>query len=230
MEQSLKSEFVCEHCQRKFQRETSLTVHVCEPKRRLQEKNERGVQVGFQAFLKFYETYQGSAKLKTFDDFIASPYYRAFVKFGRHVVSINAIAPERFIEWLLKNNKKIDQWCRDSYYGSYLEFYLQTEPVDDALARSIEYGIRWGQEHTMQPQDVLRYGNHNRIVYAITTGRISPWAIYNSESGRKFLDDLDQHQLLTVWNFINPDIWKKKFSDYVADSEYAQEMLKNAGW
>ena len=55
-------------------------MHVCEPKRRYQERDEVGVQIGLQSYMRFYEITQGSAKLKTFDDFAESPYYRAFVK------------------------------------------------------------------------------------------------------------------------------------------------------
>jgi hypothetical protein len=58
--------------------------------------------------MKFYELTQGSARLKTFENFATSPYYRAFVKFGRYCVDTRAINPTRFVEWLLKNNKKID--------------------------------------------------------------------------------------------------------------------------
>jgi len=94
--------YQCQYCKKDFQRESSLAVHLCEAKRRRQEQNERGVQLGLQAYLRFYETTQGSAKLKTFDDFAESPYYRAFVKFGRYCVNIRAINPARFIDWVLK--------------------------------------------------------------------------------------------------------------------------------
>ena len=81
--------YTCKYCEREFKRESSLAVHICEQKKRYQEKDERGVQIGYQAYIKFFEYTQGSAKLKTFDDFAASPYYRAFVKFGRYCVSIS---------------------------------------------------------------------------------------------------------------------------------------------
>ena len=72
-------------------KEGSLAVHSCEPRRRRMEKDEAGVRLGFQAYIKFYELTQGSAKLKTFDDFADSPYYKAFVKFGRYCVDVRAI-------------------------------------------------------------------------------------------------------------------------------------------
>lgn len=222
--------YKCKYCEREFQRETTLAVHVCEPKRRYQEEKEVGVQLGLQSYLRFYEITQGSAKLKTFDDFARSPYYRAFVKFGRHCVAIRAINVNQFIEWLLKNNKKIDHWCRDSMYSEYLMQYIRLESVTDALARAMEFGISWSEETNNPAQDCLRYGNTNTITYAISVGRISPWVIYNCESGQKFLDEINQEQVAIVWPYIDADFWQRKFRDFPADQEYARDILKKAGW
>ena len=222
--------FQCQYCKKDFQRETSLAVHLCEAKRRRQEQNERGVQLGLQAYLRFYETTQGSAKLKTFDDFAESPYYRAFVKFGRYCVNIRAINPARFIDWVLKQNKKIDHWCRDSIYTEYLLDYLKVEAVSDALARAIEFSIEWGEQKQSPPHDCLRYGNSNAMCAAVAAGRISPWVIFNCDSGQKFLSELNAEQVAMIWPYIDADIWQRKFKDYPADQEWAREMLNQAGW
>jgi hypothetical protein len=134
------------------------------------------------------------------------------------------------IDWLLKNNKKIDQWCSDKIYTEYLLYYLQTEAVGDALARAIEHSITWAEKNTAQPQDCLRYGNTNAICYAITAGRISPWVIYNSESGQGFLASLSSDQVAMIWQYINSDIWSKRFAEHPEDQAYAQEILTRAGW
>jgi hypothetical protein len=220
----------CRYCHKSFAKETSLAVHMCEPKRRFQEQNEAGVRMGFNAYLKFYEITQGSAKLKTFEDFATSPYYRAFVKFGRYCVDTRAVNPARFIEWLLKNNKKIDHWARDTVYTEYLVGYLPIENVNDALARAMEYGIAWSEESGHPAEDCLRYGNANRAVHAVTAGRISPWIVYNCDSGQKFLSELDATQIAMIWPYIDSETWMKKFSDYVADQEYVREILHKAGW
>jgi hypothetical protein len=220
----------CRYCHKSFAKETSIAVHMCEPKRRFQEQNEAGVRMGFNAYLKFYEITQGSAKLKTFEDFATSPYYRAFVKFGRYCVDTRAVNPSRFIEWLLKNNKKIDHWARDIVYTEYLIGYLPVENVNDALARAMEYGIAWSEESGHPAEDCLRYGNANRAVHAVTTGRISPWIVYNCDSGQKFLSELDATQIAMTWPYIDSEVWMKKFADYMADQEYVREMLQKAGW
>lgn len=205
-------------------------MHLCEPKRRHQERDEVGVQIGLQSYLRFYEITQGSAKLKTFGDFAKSPYYRAFVKYGRYCVAVRAISVPRFTEWLLKNNKKIDHWCRDSVYTEYIGWYIQQEAVADALSRALEESIAWSEETGNPDRDYLRYGNPNRICYAISNGRVSPWALYNCDSGMEFLSNLNQEQVAMTWSMINSDFWQKKFRDYPADTEYARTMLGKAGW
>lgn len=220
----------CEFCQREFQRETSIAVHMCEQKRRRFERDEPGVRIGFQAYLRFYETQQGTARLKTHDDFCESAYYRAFVKFGRYCVATQVINPSRFMDWLLKNQKKIDNWCSDNLYTEYLQWYLPAEAVDDALARAMEYSMTWSETNGHPANHCLRYGNTNKICYEITTGRISPWVIYNSESGQKFLSECSSEQLAMIWPYINSDVWQKKFHDYTADQAYVTDILKKAGW
>jgi hypothetical protein len=223
--------YTCQYCKKSFTRENTLAVHVCEPKKRRQEQNETGVRLGFQAYLKFYALTQGSAKTKTFEDFAESSYYRAFVKFGWHCVSIRAINPERFTEWVLKQNKKLDYWCKDSVYTEFLDSYLRVEAVGDALTRAIEHSIDWEKTHQAPAHNYLRHGNPNTIVYSITTGRISPWVLYNCDSGIEFLEkDLNSEQMQMIFPIIDPDFWNKKFQDYLADQEYAKEILKKAGW
>lgn len=222
--------FVCEYCKKSFVRESSIEVHMCEPKRRRLNKDEPGVRIGFLAYIKFYEQAQGSAKLKTYDDFCESSYYLAFVKFGRYCVNVKVINPSQFMNWLLKNQKKIDRWCSDNLYTEYLIWYLAIEAVDDALARAIEYSIDWSEKTGHPSHDCVRYGNINSICYAVTTGRISPWVIYNSDSGREFLNSASSEQIAMIWPYINSDVWHKKFTDYMADQEYAKDILAKAGW
>lgn len=222
--------FTCKYCEKSFKREQTLSVHVCEKKKRHQSKDEAGIRLGFAAYLRFYEVTQGSAKLKTFDDFADSPYYRAFAKFGQYCVSIRAINTQQFTEWLLKKNKKLDYWCSDKLYTEYLQDYLRLEAVEDALTRAVKYSVEWSEKNGAPSNDVLRYGNTNTLVYAIVTGKISPWVLFNCDSGQELLAKLDNTQVATIWPYIDADFWHNKFKTYLADQEYAKDILKKAGW
>lgn len=222
--------FECGFCQRSFQRETSLAVHMCEPKRRYQERDERGVQLGLQAFLRFYETLQGSSRLKTWHDFAGSSYYRAFVKWGRYCVDTRAIMPERFLDWLLKHNQKIDRWASDAVYTEYLTQYLPLESVKDALDRAESWSLDWAERTGSPGRDCLRYGNANAISHAITAGRVSAWVLYNCDSGRDFLANLDPDNMQAVWPYIDSDVWARRFQEYPADQAWAEATLAQWGW
>jgi hypothetical protein len=220
----------CKYCNKSFAKESTLAVHLCEQKKRHNEQSERGVQVGFQAYIRFYEYTQGSSKSKTFTDFAKSPYYKAFSKFGRYCVNTRVINPARFTEWVVGKNKKLDYWASDALYTEYLVEYLRVENVTDALARAVEFGMDWSEKTTHPPQDCLRYGNTNAMVYAVTTGRVSAWVIYNCESGQKFLSELTSEQIAIVWPYIDTDYWQKRFKERVEDQEFARDILQKAGW
>lgn len=229
-EQQTKTSYTCRFCQRSFGRESTLSVHMCEPKRRHNQQNDTGVQIGFRAYLRFYETTQGSARLKTYEDFSTSNFYRAFVKFGQYCQRIRAVNIPRFIDWLLKNNKKIDHWCRDNVYDQYLIEQVKHEHVNDALSRAIEQSISWEEETKYLSRNYLRHAGIGAVCYAIASGRVTGWVLYNCESGIEFLSKLNEEQIAMTWDYIDADFWTKKFHDYPADAEYAKEILKQAGW
>lgn len=224
--------YKCKYCNKDFRKESTLVAHQCEPKRRWQQEKETGVQWGLRAYLRFYEITQGSAKLKSYADFVTSPYYTAFVKYGRHQVAIRNVNFTSFTDWLLKNNKKLDYWCKDSLYDEWLHEYLKKEHVQDALERALKEMQEYADTHPELKNgftDYFRYGNNNRICHHICTGRISPWVVFNCSSGVAFLEGLDQGQLALVMPWIDPDTWQKKFHDYAADAEWVKYVLKEAG-
>jgi hypothetical protein len=231
MTSQLKPSYKCRYCDKEFRKESSLAVHLCEQKRRWQEEKETGVQFGLQAYLRFYELTQGSAKMKSYADFVASPYYRAFVKFGRHIVGIRAVNPRMFIDWVIKENKKLDHWTHEKVYLEYLRNYMRKEAVQDALERALKEMQDYADEHQEFKNgfnDYFRFGNPNRICYHISTGRISPWIVYNCDSGVEFLSNLSEEQIGIVMPWIDPEYWQRKFKDYVADTEWIKEILKEA--
>lgn len=225
---TLNPVYKCQYCEKEFRRESTLAAHLCENKRRYQQKNERGVQLGLQAYLRFYELTQGSAQFKTYDDFAGSPYYGAFVKFGRYCVNIKCVNFVAFTDWLLKNNKKLDHWARDSLYTEWLLSYIKKESVQDALERSLLTMQEWADENTSQFNHYFLYANANKVCYHISTGRVSPWVIYNSGTGVAWLEKLNEEQIGMIIEWIDPDYWARKFQDYLADTEWIKTVLQDS--
>lgn len=225
-----KPKFGCDFCGRIFVRESTIATHLCEYKQRWVNKDLQGNRIGFQAWLQFYKKNSSTKKKRTYEEFIKSAYYTAFVKFGTYCADANVLNVGRFVDWLLKNQVKIDTWNTDKNYTKFLVEYLREEDPLDAIARSIETTQKLAEVETIQTKDVLRYANRNRICYAITTGKISPWMLYQSESGTKMLDELDQTQVKMVIDYINPELWAIKFKRQSDKVREVKELLNAAGY
>jgi len=220
----------CEFCKRSFIKETTLLKHICEYKHRWLERDKHGNRMGFQSWLQFYTRHSTSKKPRLYEDFIKSAYYTAFAKFGSYCVEVNVLNVPRYVDYLLKENIKIDTWATDTNYNKFLIEYLSMEDPLDAVHRSAETCLEMSTIQSIEPNDVLRYGNRNKILYAITTGKISPWVLYQSESGVKLLDELSPDQLKIVYDYINPVKWAMKFAKDAEKVNEVKNLLKELRW
>jgi hypothetical protein len=220
----------CDFCNREFLRESTMSKHLCENKQRWMNKDMQGNRIGFQAWLQFYKKNTSTKKNKTYEEFISSAYYTAFVKFGTHCANINAINISRYVDWLLKNNIKIDTWASDSVYTKYLIEYLRIEDPLDAIARSVQTTMDLAEKEGIVPKDYLCYGNTNKVCHSITNGKISPWMLYQSDSGVKFLDSLNESQVKMVIDYINPELRKIKLNREPENVKQVKELLNAGGY
>ena len=222
------TKFNCTYCDKAFSRERTLHVHMCEPKRRHLQKNEKWVQNAFIVFQRFYEVNQKNAKTRTYDDFCSSPYYNAFVKFGRFMMHINPLYPDKFIDYIVLSRIKLDHWSREDLYETYLVETLKVEPVEAALQRSITTMMDWADSQHVQWSDYFRLINTNRAVQHIQSGKLSPWLVLGCSAGKKMLQSFTDEQLQMTQKFINPEYWSSKFKSYPADLLFVQETAKGA--
>jgi hypothetical protein len=218
----------CEYCKKSFAKESTLFVHICEQKRRHLSKNEKHVQTGFLAYQKFYEINQKTASKKTFEEFSTSPYYTAFVKFGSFVINTAPIYPEMFLEYVIKSGVKLDHWCRDNMYESYILEMIKKEPADGAIQRSIKTMMDWAENNNAGWEHYFAYVNLNRVTHDVKEGLISPWMILNTKEGKIVLKKMNDEQLEIIGLIIDPAFWKKKFVTYPADTELVKEIIKEA--
>ena len=131
---------------------------------------------------------------------------------------------------MLKNQIRIDNWISDKNYTRFIVEYLRQEDPLDAIARSMETLIEISKDEQIESKDAFRYGAPNRLCYEVTTGRVSPWSVYQSDSGAEFLSKLDSIQQQMVLEYIDPEKWAIKFNRDVEVVTEVKELLKQAGY
>lgn len=225
---SMELNYKCEYCGKLFAKEKTLYVHICEQKRRHLSKDEKHVQMGLMTFQRFYELTQKAKNKKTFEEFASSPYYTAFVKFGSFMVNTAPIYPERFIDYVIKSGVKLDHWCRDELYDSYISELIKIEPADGAIQRTIQTMMNWADKNSSQWEHYFAYVNLNRATHDIKEGLISPWVLLNTKSGKEMLQRMNDEQLEIIGAIIDPQFWIKKFKTLPADHELVKDVIKEA--
>lgn len=220
--------YKCEYCAKLFAKEKTLIVHICEQKRRHLSKTEKHVQAGLMTYQRFYDITQKGKIQKTFDDFASSPYYTAFVKFGSFISNTNPIDPERFIDFVIKSGVKLDHWCREELYDTYVIDLIKKEPADGAIQRSIKTMMNWADKNNAEWEHYFAYVNLNRATHDIREGLVSPWLVLNTKSGKEMLTRMNDEQLSIISDIIDPQFWKRKFKDLPADIELVKDIVREA--
>ena len=221
--------YTCDYCDKGFMQEKTLFVHVCEQKRRALAQTEKHVVLGFDTFQRFYKQAQPNSKQeKTYEDFCKSSYYNAFVKFGSFVSNVNPLYPEKFIDYVVRSGVKLDHWCRDELYEQYVFDLIRRESVETALQRSIQTMMTWADDHSAQWNHYFLYVSLSRACYDIKDGKISPWVILNSNSGKAMLQKFSDEQLAHVQKIIDPPFWVSKFKKLPADATFVKEVVKES--
>lgn len=223
---SSEKQYVCEYCNTGFTKEKTLISHLCESKRRHLQKNEKRVQLGFYAFQRFYKISAGAKTDKTYEEFAKSSFYNAFVKFGSYLNNVKPLYTEKYVDWIIKSNIKIDNWCKDENYEKYVIELILKEDALTALERSVKTMEEWAVENKSVWNHYFKYVSPNRAVWHIKDGKISPWLVLNSDSGKEMLSKFSDEQLNMIYHVLDPKHWSIKFKRHTTDIELIKEIVK----
>lgn len=225
----MEQAFECKYCGTKFHREKTLSTHMCVKKRRHMEIETAGSRFGFRTFQKFYELTTKSKKPKTQQEFIDSPYYTDFAKFGNHLCNLKPIYPEQYIEFVIMGGVKLKDWTKDAIYDLFVIDMIKKEPPTSATERTITEIMEWSEKNGTPFNLFFSTITANEGAYLIKTGRISPWVLYLCESGEKLMNRFSEDHSNMIGEVIDPGYWMKVFKKSNDDVEYIKALLEQAG-
>lgn len=206
----------------------TLSTHVCVKKQRFMDIETAGSRFGLRAFQRFYELTTQCKKVKSVEDFINSPYYIDFAKFGNHLALLKPIYIEKYIDFVISNGIKLKDWSKDFVYETYVIDLIKKEPAVSATERTIIEIMDWSSKNNVQFEDFFRDVPANEAAYLIKTGRISPWVLYLANKGDDLLSRFNEDHSKIIGDIIDPGGWMKKFKKSGDDVEYIRELLEQA--
>ena len=215
----------CEYCGKTFKLERTISTHMCEHKRRYFARDEQHVKLGLKFFNDWYRQAMGTKKNKTYDEFSKSQYYTAFIRFGLYVLESRVLYPEKYIEWLIVNKTRLNDWSKDSVYNKYLAEQSKKETPERALERFVLHAQDWSETTGHQWNLYWNEVSMNRMVYDIKMGKISPWVFLSYPPAKERLEDIPHDLLIEVADTIDLQYWQRKIAVNKPTVDWIQEIM-----
>lgn len=220
--------YVCEFCKAKYKRERTLINHLCEKKRRYMSRNETHSRIAFHAWVRWHEMTNTRIKKNTnlFVEFMNSNLYLAFAKFGRHVIATNIINTEGFIDFVIKNSIKLDDWCKNSVYEAYVRYNCRKEDIYTVLERQVKLMDEWSNETDNNWADFFQEINTNVALNMIRNGKLSPWILLNAVNKDALLNRMSDEQILLIDEYIDYQWWIYHMARNKKETRILTDLLK----
>ena len=202
---------------------------MCVKKKRHMDIETTGSRLGFRTFQRFYELTTRPKTPKTQQEFIDSPYYTEFAKFGNHLANLKPIYTEKYIEFVILGGVKLKDWTKDEIYDLFVVDVIKKEPPTSATERTITEIVEWSTKNNTAFDKFFSDVSPNEGAYLIKTGRLSPWVLYLCASGEDLMKRFSADHSKMIGDVIDPGYWMQRFKKSAEDVEYIKTLLEQAG-
>jgi hypothetical protein len=225
----MEQNYTCKFCAKSFHKESTLLTHMCVKKQRHMDLSSAGSRLGFRAFQRFFEINTHSKRTKTTTEFIESPYYIGFVKFGNYVAMLKPVYLEQFIDFVIRNGVELRDWTDEHTYKVYIIDLIKKEPPVSATERTIIHIMEWCDENKIEFGEFFKIVTANEGAYLISTGKISPWVLYLCGGGGELMDKFSADHSKMISDIIDPGYWMNRFKRDSNDVDFIRDLLEQSG-
>ena len=130
-----------------------------------------------------------------------------------------------YVDFLITYSIPITKWTSDEVYNTYIKTQNKKEHSERAVEKTLNSMSTWSSKSGKSWKDYFLCEDKYKILQSIKIGKISPWVIYNSRSGKAFMQTLDTTDLNQIFDFIDPNYWSLKFSRHQKEQIAIEETL-----
>lgn len=225
----MADKFQCHFCKKEFTRERTLEIHLCEPKRRWMNKDDKTVRIALASWLHWCKKsglYMNKKTALSYDDFMRSTAYIAFVQFGNFVDQNNISNYLAYIDFMIKHNYKMPSWTKDSTYEYFIKMNTRQETVEEAIQRTIKFMDKWSSDNDEEWTDFFTKITNQQALDWLRTGRISPWIFFTSEKAQNKLGEMTDEQIMLLDKYLDVKWWQQNLRRKPKDKQFVDQIVK----
>jgi hypothetical protein len=217
----------CDFCNKRYPLDYLQRKHRCERMKRFHRRDEEIERLAYKVYTEFQKVnFNRPVDAMTF---VKDRYYNDFIKFSKYIRDINSISDSEYIDYVIRKRLPVTTWWQDTTYEKFVTEVILKETPYRALERTLVMCSKWGIQYDDQWQNTFRNISTGLAVQWITSGRLSPWVIFNCESGRNLLGRLSDEQLALVGPRLSVGLWRGKFERHPEEINDIQQLLREEG-
>ncbi len=208
---SNKVTHTCKYCHRVYVRENAFLAHKCD---RMKKEEELKTPDG-QAAWNYYRTWMKHKNRvpPTSPAFLASKYFKTFVKFVKFTKQIKLPMPEKFIWWSIIKDYPPNMWLDDEVYTQYLDFLDTTYDPLDQVSNSINTLLDYADNKQIDVSDIFEAINPNELIQLIRIRQVSPWLLLFSKKFKSmWTTRMSNEQQIIMETIIRPEYWGERLN------------------
>ncbi len=216
--------YECRFCNKLFKKEHAFIKHYCNARKKHDELSTIEGQIGF--FL--YERWIHIRHLRNVDhdDFKASRFFNAFIKFAKFYRKIKGLPDiDQFLRLMISKNIQPSNWVTDKVLSYYLDFIDKT-PAIEKITRTSQYIIKLADAYDCDTADIFDHVEFNIIIDFIKLQKLSPWILLNSKKFIMWIRYLDDEQQLIIDGVVDSYLWRQTFDKDKSSVTLAKKFVK----
>lgn len=205
--------YKCTFCDREFVRKTWYEKHMCDKKKRFLDRNNIAVIRAHRLF----NHWQRRCRLlrrgaeKSMDEFLRSPFYKAFVRLSEFTSSEYVVSGFKYIDWLVDNKIPEARWCNPRDLDEYREYVRESEEPEEQAEITCKNIRVWCADNGIDMPEFFATVTPSQAMNMVRENKLSPWVLLGYQPCVDALTSrFKQDMLFTLNDHINVPYWLEK--------------------
>ena len=219
--------YQCVFCEKEFTRRSWYDKHKCTKKKRFAEANNLSTIMAQKLFAHWMNKHhlKRNLKLTPMAEFVASPFYNAFIKLSKFCQTGQVMSAFKYLDWLIQKNIPERNWTNSKNLDSYREFTRDHEDVSEQVEKSFRYIRAWAVKTANPVAEFFEKIGPVEALIMVRHNQLMPWVLLGFDlSVEKLVSRLGQEQTMALDEFINLEYWLTKLEEHPDKKATAQKL------
>lgn len=210
----MPNKFRCPHCGKSYARESWWRKHVCEKKKRFDERHNMDFVRAIRLFTHWRKrnnwlprgTDPNSEEYAK--KFANHQMFQSFMELGKFTCDNWVISGLRYLDYLIDSRTASAKWTKEETLKSYREWSRRAEEPIAQVRDTFKAIHEWCEVNSVDRLEFFSKIKPGQALQMVTTNRLSPWVLFGYDrSVNELLSRMNDDWICSVNEYVNNNYW-----------------------